>query len=100
MGTIGEQVIERLNAIERRLDIVDRNGVGAQGIPAGMDELQQEITQIRQQLDSLPNASFGSDRPRNKCRKFYRTNIATSGEHGATKPESGSPNMTQACAIN
>ena len=42
MGTIGEQLIERINGIERRLDLYDRVGAtGGVGIPTdAMRELQ------------------------------------------------------------
>ena len=55
MTTIGEQVIERINGIERRLDLFDRLGVaGGVGVPTdAMQELQSDLEQLRNQMEEL-----------------------------------------------
>ena len=55
MSTIGEQIIERINGIERRLDVYDRVGTaGGVGIPAeGFQELQTEIKELKTRLAEI-----------------------------------------------
>ena len=55
MTIIGEQVIERINGIERRLDLYVRVGVaGGVGVPTdAMQELQSDLEQVRKQMEEL-----------------------------------------------
>ena len=41
MTTIGEQVLARLDGIERRMALMERNGTGAEGRPVGIEQLQE-----------------------------------------------------------
>ena len=55
MGTIGEQVLERINGIERRLDLYDRVGTaGGVGVPTDRFEaLQEELQELKSKLADL-----------------------------------------------
>ena len=59
MTTIGEQIIERINGIERRLDVYDRvgtaGGVGVptEGVQGLRDELKSELDQMRARMDEM-----------------------------------------------
>ena len=59
MSTIGEQIIERINGIERRLDVYDRvgtaGGVGVhtEGMTGLRDELKSELDQMRARMEEM-----------------------------------------------
>ena len=61
MTTIGEQVLARIDAIERRLGLMDRNGVGAEGRPVDMEQLRTDIADIRTRMDAMPNPAGPAD---------------------------------------
>ena len=57
MTTIGEQVLERINGIERRLDLYDRLGTaGGVGVPTDRFEaLQEELQEVKLGLKQANN---------------------------------------------
>ena len=61
MSTIGDQVLARLDGIERRMALMERNGTGAEGRPVGIEQLQEEMAEIRTQMESINNQSGNPD---------------------------------------
>ena len=55
MTTIGEQVLERINGIEQRLDLYDRLGTaGGVGVPTDkLEGLQEEIQELKTKLAEI-----------------------------------------------
>ena len=68
MTTIGEQLIERINGIERRLDLYDRVGVaGGVGVPTdAMQELQSDLEQLRKQMEEIKKRTSKKYQNKNK----------------------------------
>ena len=58
MTTIGEQVLERINGIEQRLDLYDRLGTaGGVGVPTDRFEaLQEELQELKSKIADLNSA--------------------------------------------
>ena len=69
MSTIGEQIIERINGIERRLDVYDRVGTaGGVGIPAeGFETFQNELKELKTRLAEI---DLSGAAPTNQPRQF------------------------------
>ena len=55
MATVGEQVLARLDGIEQRMTLMERNGIGAEGRPVGIEQLQSDMAELRTQMESLNN---------------------------------------------
>ena len=60
MGTVGDQVLERINALEARLDQYERTGAaGGIGVPAdGIQGLQNELGQLKTRMDEINASPF------------------------------------------
>ena len=99
MTTIGEQVLERINGIERRLDLYDRLGTaGGVGVPTDRFEaLQEELQELKTKLADLnlagPAGSAYQSRQSNTrkigCPRYYPNSIESNGVCGVTRPGTG-----------
>ena len=65
MSTIGEQVLARIDAVERRMGLMERNGIGAEGRPVDLEQMRTDIADIRTRMDAIPNPAGpdGTTRP-------------------------------------
>ena len=101
MGTVGDQVLERINALEARLDQYERTGAaGGIGVPAdGIQGLQNELGQLKTRMDEL-NAPFAQSSNRNPRTQKTGCPIPSpktseiAGATGAIIPATGWDNMT------
>ena len=115
MATIGEQVIARLDALERTVtnlqtrtsDANTQRPVEMGEMQTEFDELRQQVALVRSQLESSSaSGTFGPKPPHNgtfqkeMMPEVLGNAYKENGGFGATKPATGLPSGTIRCAQN